>query len=358
MAVGSLANTILLSGEKERAPGNPTSFALTSVNNCAALRFIAKDTRDVKSVYLRFGTVTAAGSVEVRIETIDTSSGKPTGTLYDANATKTITPVANSWVQATFATLPTTGLTAGTEYAVVAICTVAGTSHQLTAYMSANLSPAILLTAADGSTRSNLSVTAYNGIFSLVMEDDDEWAPSIAYYSITGRSAYGTNAVGAKFVVPTGCSWNVVAVGTWQMIKSGTPAGDARFRIWDGNNSVVSGSDVTVGKNDIAATNTLRAQYPTAVSLGAGTYRLMLESASSANSSNCWAIRSLAARASGLIPSGAIYTGTSDITASPPTWTDTATEATPLFVEIDGMSSSGGSGGLLRHPGMMGGFKG
>src|SRR5262249_33821229 len=133
------------------APG-ATTFAMANLNTGYCARFMANDARDVASVWINWSTVSSPGTVQVRIETIDATTGKPSASLYDATATVNITPSAG-WQQATFASLPTTGLTAGTEYALVLLTTVAGTTQTLRAYLTASGSgsfPAAALTAADG----------------------------------------------------------------------------------------------------------------------------------------------------------------------------------------------------------------
>lgn len=91
------------------AASGVVSYAMPTLNNGFSGRFMAYDTRDIKSVYVNFSSVSAPGTVELRIETIDNTTGKPSGTLYDANATKSFTPAAG-WNTVTFDTLPTTGL--------------------------------------------------------------------------------------------------------------------------------------------------------------------------------------------------------------------------------------------------------
>jgi len=148
----------------------PTNVAMQTINNGVAFRFMAPDTRDVKSVYIQWASIASAGTVTVSIQTINAATGKPSGSLYDANATKTFTPVAG-WQNVQFASLPTTGLTAGAEYAIVVVTASTGTTHSLRAYVTGSYSnPAITLQTTDGSTFTETANAI--PIATIVFEDD------------------------------------------------------------------------------------------------------------------------------------------------------------------------------------------
>ena len=149
------------------AAGNPiwrtmrisaiSNYAMAALNAGFCARFPALNTKDIKSIRLYWGTVTAAGVVEARIETIDTATGKPTGSLYDAAATKSFTPTAGAQT-VTFDTLPTTGLTEGTYYALVLLTTTGGTAMTLRSHVQIGGNGPAMLKADDGTTRTNFAV--------------------------------------------------------------------------------------------------------------------------------------------------------------------------------------------------------
>jgi hypothetical protein len=329
--------------------GSATGTAMATLNTGFCARFTALDTRDVASVYVNWSTVSSPGTVQVRIETIDATTGKPSGSLYDASASVNITPTAG-WQIATFAVLPTAGLVAGTEYAVVLLTTVAGTTQSLRIYVTANSSgmyPSVALTAADGTTRANFAeVVATIPVMTLVMEDAVEEVFTFSpYATANSQNLFGTAAAGQKVVVPANATFSVAGIEISGVTRVGTPAGDLRFRVFSGN-SAVSGTSVTVDKDSLtgASTRHARVLFPAPVSLAAGTYRVVLDSGSSANSSNCWRLVCPQARVSGNVPSGFTLTSTTDVTAGTITWTDDATSQAPVGLLLDDLTASGGGG--------------
>ncbi|MBI5235574.1 MAG: hypothetical protein HY886_04925 [Deltaproteobacteria bacterium] len=337
-----------------------TTYAMAALNTGWCARFKANDTLDVKSVKLRWSSVSAAGTVQLRIETIDATTGKPSGTLYDANAVISFTPVAGVQTY-TFATLPTTGLTIGNEYAIVLLTTVAGTTQTLqssaTGTNYASL-PVILLTAANGTTRTNFAeVTDTIPIAGIVWEDNSENPSGLCpFHTQNDTAIYTTNAGAVKMVLPA--QVKIAGVFAWQR-KSGTPAGDLRVRVFDSSNNVVANTTVTVDKDSLLTqfTSSRRVQFlfPAVVTLAAGTYRIVWDSASSANSSNCWTIRTATFFSSAGVPSASRLSTCPDV--GTPVWTDSTTDmAAGGFLLDDIVAGTGG--GMLVHPGMTGGARG
>lgn len=96
------------------------SFKTDAASEKFAFIFVVPLTGSLATVHFRTGTVTTGGDVDVRIETVSTTTGDPTGTLVDANATKVVTLAGgddDKWLTATFATAPT--LTRGDTVALV-----------------------------------------------------------------------------------------------------------------------------------------------------------------------------------------------------------------------------------------------
>jgi hypothetical protein len=338
--------------------GPSTSFGMETVNEGIAFRFTATQAKDVKTVRVRWATVTAAGQVTVRVETIDATTGKPTGTLYDANAVLTAQVPTAGPQDFTFSPLPTTNMTAGTEYAVVIICTTGGTAHAIS-YDNTGSSaayPTTVLTAADATTRSNLT-EAVGGrpVCSLILDDDTEDPMGmLPYTSVVSTAVHGTNAFAGKIVVPTGMTLTPAGIET-SVVKTGTPAGDLRVRIFDSGDATVSNSTVTLDKDSLLTNASARRTYfpfTTLPSLTAGTYRIVFDSSASANSSNCWTFRRMVAFSSAATPSGITSSTTADVTAGPITWSDAADALPPIAVVVDSLAASGG--GLSANP--VGGF--
>ena len=325
------------------------TFVMASLNTGCCFRFMATDTRDISSLYINWSSVSSPGQFSVRIETIDATTGKPSGTLVDANATATGQTPTAGWQQVTLGSTPwSSHMVAGTEYAVVILITTGGTTQTLRHMTSASadgVSPAKALTAADGTTRSNFTEVANSiPVCTLVMSDAVEEVLNFCPFATANtQNIFGTAGVATKLVVPTGMTFTVNGYVIGTLNKTGTPAGDLRARIFSGS-SVVSGSTVTIDKDSILTASNARAQFhpfQTPLSLSAGSYYVALDSGSSANSSNCWKLTSAAARAAGNVPSGAILSTTADITAGTISWSDDATQQLPLGIVLDNITATG-----------------
>lgn len=299
-------------------------------------RFMALDTRDIKSVRLQWDAVTiGTGTMSLSICTIDATTGKPTINLYDANATMNIVPVNNAIGTYIFATLPTTGLVPGTEYGVVLNTTAAFTACGIRGhigsgqgYLSACYSTADMTAGPIVWTELSAGTSCF--VASFVMEDNTEETFNCHPFGTpTSLNIYGTMAYAAKFTIPH----TINVAGVYGMIsKNGTPAGDLRCRVMDSANNIIANTTVTLDKDSILGTSTTLRQFhfSSIVTLYPGTYRIVFDSAGSATSANCWMARvgiplSAAVTASKI----SVSSTTPDVTAIPIVWTDDATGLLP-----------------------------
>lgn len=337
------------------AQAGVTTYAMSALNTGWACRFMARNTRDVKAVYLNFSSVASPGVVTVRIETVDATTRLPTGTLYDANATKTLVPAAG-WNTVTFATPPSTGLTAGTEYAVVVLTTTGGTTQTLRSSMAGSvvsIYPSTVLTAADGTTRSNFSaVTSSMPVCNLLFSDNAEEPLGLAYATATSFAIYGTRAWGGKLVTDGPLCISGVSLPQASNI-TGTP-GDMQARLYDTNGALLA--SVTANKTSLPNGNNRRwvlifngGPYV----LPAGTYRIVLcQADTSSTAGNNWTVYRGVGRSVASAP-GWTQCETTDYTAGAITWTDNASSQPALDLILNSMPSGGG---LLYNAGMNGGM--
>jgi hypothetical protein len=325
------------------------SYAMPTANNGWCARFRSQTTLDVKSLWLYFNAITSPGTVDLRIETIDATTGKPTGTLYDANASKNFTPVTG-WQNVAFASIPTTGLTVGNEYGLVLLKNGAGTTVDLNSHVARSKEtahPSAVLTATDGSTRSNFAeVINTIPILTVVFEDDvEETVNCCGFSDTTDRSVSGAKAVGAKIV--TVGSMILRGIAFEYVIRTGTPDGDFRMRILNAaNDSLVAGTTVTIDRDSLALVggNRIRAHFDSLVTLPAGTYRVIHDNTNrSSTATNCFKLRTAKGRSSSVVSAGHIYTETLDLDAGTISWTDTASESCPVGLILDDLFAGGGS---------------
>jgi hypothetical protein len=279
--------------------------------------------------------------VQFRIETVDATTGKPTGTLYDANAVINVTPALGIQTY-TFATLPTTGLIVGNEYAVVALTTVAGTTQTIRSSVTNtgySKYPTIVLTAADGTTRTNFAeVGGSVPCLSLVNESNIDQAGQFAPFSTTVSNAFfGANTWASSLITIS----NPIKVASirFQQSKAGTPAGDIRIRILDRSNNLIPNSTLTIDKDSLLTASTSRGHekmFPTIISLPAGTYRVVFDSATSVDSSNCFNLSSGTFLNANAVSSGHRLSTSTD---GGVTWTDSTTDQAAVWLGLDDLDS-------------------
>lgn len=320
-----------------------STFAMAALNAGCCFRFMAKDTRDIASVYVNWSSVSAPGTVQARIETIDTTTGKPTGSLYDANAVLSFTPSTggtNGWQILTFATLPTTGLVAGNEYAIVLLTTVGGTTQTIRhAVTSTGRYPAATLTAANGTTRSNFAeVNSAAPIYTIVYEDGVEECDGGSQYATSSSfDVYGTRAWGTKITIASQVA--VRGISSQLLARSGTP-GNLKFVILDSTDVQIAGAAVTVSKNsmNVASGKQMEVYFPNAAAivLQPGVYRVIMEQTdTTTTSTNYFRGWNVTARSAALVPQSRIRTSTVDYTIAHPTWVDTNTDETVMTLILD-----------------------
>jgi hypothetical protein len=329
------------------ANGNlATTFAMASLNSgwCAVHK--ARTTDDVISVYVNFSAITAAGTIQARIETIDESTMKPTSTLYDANAVKSFTPTTG-WNTITFDTPPSTGRTVGNFYGLVLLTTTGGTTMTLRSVWSQGVAPTLALTAADGTTRANFAIVATAAPIAVLgleggFEDSEGMVPFAA--ATTAFQVYGTRAQGVKLTINSPIIFNYYELAV--MSVTGTPTG-VQFKTFDGS-SAVSGTNVSLPAAAAwtgAASRPIRCYLPAPVTLAAGTYRIVTyQSDTSTASGNRFNMFGAAARSNATVPDDFITTNTTDVTAGTITWTDDDTAVPLIGIGLDDTAVASGSG--------------
>lgn len=344
--LGMLAGTYL--GPMQYQVGNlvgnaPTTNTFTTANQGWCARIMARDTRDIKSIAVNFSAVTTPGTVTARIETLD-ANGEPTGTLYDANASKSFTP-AVGWNVVTFDVLPTTGLAAGTMYGLVLIKDNAGTTCTLRSHANANLQgswPICVLTAADATTRSNFSESANTTPVAYFVLEDDALAAMGCMPSTGGGTQQLTSAdicVAQKIVLPVSVVIRGVRfVGNAGVSKVGTPTVDLRLRILNSSNSAVSGTTVTIDKDMLTQVNGRGLYVPLPpTTLAAGTYRIAFDSAG--DGSNNFGMSYITLADAAFQGTGYCFSVSTDMSTTF-TWSDTTTRMLPFGLELDSIPAS------------------
>lgn len=345
------------------AAGN-TNFTMAALNTGWCARFTALSTLDIVSVTIRWANVTAGGTIRLRIETVDTTTGKPTGTLYDANATIDFTPTAGIQT-VTFAVAPSTGLTVGTEYCFVLLTTVAGSIHSLTSHViqtgPARL-PVVVLTATDGTTRSNFNEVTGAPVPTISWTDSagNEVADFCNPYGATTNNwVFGSGDTAHNWVIANKITVQapigIAGIQVDSIAKQGTPIDGLRCRLWSGVGSL--GTTITPSPASISGVSATRGMtFITSAVLAAGTYYVGLDSFSSTTSSNSWLIKNLVPLTPGLVPSNCYLSESNNDGAS---WTDNVSSVAPIAFLVNTFQTAGApAGGSNFYPVGTGLFRG
>jgi hypothetical protein len=334
------------------------TVAMAPLNTGWCARTLAEDTRDIKGVWINWGTVTnpITNGVQLRAETIDTATGKPTGTLYDANASVSFTPTAG-WQNINFAVLPTTGRTVGSMYGLVLLTTGTPASTTLTlnshvANVSGQALPATILTAADGTTRSNFAEGATSTAVGFIVYEDNSIEPMMLSGQGPGvvKSIFGTARWGAKMthvgdMTIRGVWW------TFGASTAGTPS-DLLIKIRNAAGTLIAGFPVTVDKDGTTATgvNIYRRGYvpvaPVTLLASAGPHYIYMQQTDTAST-----VGNRHSLLAFTVPTNAypnwVSVTTTDDTTSPSTWTLDTAEMVSIGVRLDDVPAQnvGGGGG-------------
>lgn len=329
----------------------PTTQTFNGINAGWCARIIARDTRDIKSVGVNFSAATSPGTITLRIETIDGTTGKPSSGLYDPSATKQFTPTGG-WNLVTFDTLPTGGLIPGNMYGIVLLKDNTGTTCTLRSHTNGNSYgnyPTMALQASSGVTgaldRNNFAeVTNSPTPIAYFILEDDTYSDLGCVPSVGGGSVQLNNnntAVAQKITLPVAMTVRGVKFQTNNgFTKGGTPTGDLRMRILDESNNVISGTTVVLDKDAITQIHARAPYFPfSPVTLSAGTYRVAIDSAGDA--SNNYAISYINPVDPSFQSSGFCYSQSTDMTTSF-TWTDNPIRMLSFGLELDSIPAQSG----------------
>lgn len=125
MALQNIPGVIFWPDETNRTTGNPAfvnNLTIDAASEKAAMIFQAPKTGNVSAIMWKTGTVTTGATLDVRLETVDTTTGHPTGTLKGTNSNGSQV-VANTDDDKVFVTTLTTAcaVTKGDIIAVVIV---------------------------------------------------------------------------------------------------------------------------------------------------------------------------------------------------------------------------------------------
>lgn len=214
-----------------------------------------------------------------------------------------------------------------------------------------------------GSTWAGTSNTQIAG-FRLGFSDSTYGGLPLSNYAISpsGVGVYSARELGSMFTTPANASLKVIGIGAVFNAKTGTPTGNARFRLYTGASpSLLATTDSLINASNITGVTVLAGYFSAVQTISASTIvRAVLGETTQSDAStarfnlNAFTVDTDAASLA-LMPFGSFQQTYFDGS----TWGETSSALVPIWLLLDdgaGEFASGG-GGVQRKPGNMnGGF--
>jgi hypothetical protein len=307
--------------------GTIGNTAMTSAGNKQAFIFRAPVTGTITEVHVRSGTpVGSSGNADVRIETVDLTTGDPTGTLAGTNANGTITINAtNTWFTATL-----TGSLAVTQGDLLAFVIVNSTGSY----------------SIRTSTIFQPGGTPYADSFAAAWTKSATVAPSISL-NYGGTYAYLQGVVVGMNSLAISTSTTPDEIGNlWVPLVSqrvyGIEAvhdldGDCDFILYDSNSGVLASVSADKDVRLAASAGTFLLPFSSSIQVAVGqSYRLVAKPSTTTSGTAFYTeVDTAAARAA--CPGGAEFTYTTRTDAG--AWSQTTTRQAMILPMIDGIDN-------------------
>lgn len=315
-----------------------STSSLTATNNKYIAILTAPKTGNITHVNFRTVSVSAPETIQIRLETID-SSGVPTGTLINANATGSQTsPVANTnYETALTGSVP---VTKGQLFAVVFSCP-SGTpnvqfSRLTTPYASmTNFPYAASFNGTVWTKLANVPIIALKYDDNTYPYLDGCYPPMVMSATNFNTTTAAFDEAGNLFTVPFQCR----VVGTWTYVA--TAAGTFDSVIYDSSDNVLASSTDLLNQALVVSGASRMNLFNTPIILEPNTqYRVTTKSTNTTNVSTRFLT----------FDSTAIQevTGVQDFTYTQRkgsgAWTDTANKRALIGLVIDQVNESGSTG--------------
>ena len=336
-------------------PAHTTAATLDASGEKLAYIFQAPKTGSIRKGAFRTGTVTTGDTVDVRFETVDLTTGFPTGTLFGANTNVSHTVNAaddNVW-------LTTAALTADasvTRGDLLAMVVVNGSTPGNMILSGVNVTGPRMQLAnlpynATNTSGSYAVLTNTNPCFAVEYSDGSyEYIPSVYPAETFNTISIATNTSGTtgdergfKFQLPF--SYQVCGAWAWMNVPGNT---NCDFILYDSDGTTALLTYTFDGNVDLASVGISEILFSSSATLLANTnYRIVLKP-STTTTMTMYDMDVDAAAVMDACEGGQNWHLTYRTDAG--AWTDTTTKRPFMGLRIDGIDvSSGGVGGNRHH---------
>lgn len=324
--------------------GGSTNLDLNGAGQWVAWVGQATQTAIIDRYFFRVNTAATGCNATVRIETVDTSTGLPTGTLVHANATDSITigtgpqDFANNF-DGTFS------LTKGQLIAfVIAVSSGTPSGVNIAIWDDEGFGvaiPYLLDYDASVTLRTQLAICAGLGISGGGAMPLPKMWPINAAGSETYSSTSTPDTIGNKIVIDA----PIRICGVWYWLDQD---GDATIKLYGTDGSTVLASALLyTNVPPITSSQLCEARFSSSVELPAGTYYLAIEATAATviGISTITFVNSTWRSGSPLGDGKITYTTCTQPPTGTGSWTDTDTKQVVMGLIIDGIDDGVGSGG-------------
>lgn len=312
--------------------GIPSGHTLDAAAEQFALILEAPKAGTISKVMFPVGSVTTPGNVDVRLETVDATTGDPTGTLL---ATNTNGAQALSTANTSYTTTLTAGavVTQGQRFAVV-IAWASG-NYQIRS-ASGNLGSSVLYPYNDHFTGAWVKVFCSP---TFALEYSDGSYPPLDYgiawsvfTTVTVNTGTTPDEIGSRFMVP-------VRMRVRGLYAYADFDGDADLLLYDAASSVLASNSMDKDIRASTSPGVQRGTFAASVTLTPNAvYRAILKPTSV--TSLAVAVMDLpAAAVREAMPGGLDWQYTSRTDAG--VWTETTTRYMPIGLIVDGLDDGG-----------------
>lgn len=325
-----------------RSPGVASYVALATniAGRKAGFGFQCPQAGTIDRICFRTAAVTVATDTDVRLETIDTSTGSPSGTLVAAGANATVLAAAltaNTWIEVTLTTpVAVTAL----QYVAVVLAPTGTPTMNFAAIASADSRTLPWSGTLGASTWTKVSGDAVGAIRyndGTYPHIPGMWAAA-AINSTSLTAATTPDEVGNLVILPFNCRATGLAIEFGSTSASNS---SYRMRIYDAYFGTVLISKTLIGEF-VPASGIIRARFDTTLDLvSGGYYRIAVEALGTVNRS----VRTLDAATLDIaasFPLGANCVYTERTNAG--IWSQTLTRRANIGLLIDEIDAGGGAG--------------
>lgn len=323
------------------APAVASSIISDAGGEYSAVVLCAREAMAISHVGFRVQTATGSPTADVRIETVDATTGLPTGTLWAANTNLVTGAISTGWNL--FALTATANITKGQVFCYKTLYN-SGTTLTLNLINGNSQGPCALPYAVQNTGTPTKTILTASHALAL-------GSGAASFYHVRGLvpvSAIGGGTFnntssarrGLRFKVPFKC--RAVGMRLWPT----TAVGDFNIAIFDDAGNELSSSSTAFEGDCLlnAATAITDCYFDNAVTLAADTwYRAAIEP-SSATNTNLTTYTMPSSSYAGALPGGANCHYTTYVASS---WTDTATDQIPLIDILIDQFDNGVSGGIV-----------